>query len=65
MDMLDEIRQTYDLSILMTTHDFAMLPEYADQVILVNHGIVCQGKPFEVLSSESFRQVFHRKGGVR
>ena len=40
-------------------------PEYADQVILVNHGIVCQGKPLEVLSSESFRQVFHRKGGVR
>lgn len=25
MDMLDEIRKTYDLSILMTTHDFSML----------------------------------------
>lgn len=64
MEMLDEIRQTYDLSILMTTHDFAMLPEYADQVVLVNHGIVCQGKPLEVLSSNAFREVFHRKGGV-
>ncbi len=65
MDMLDEIRQTYDLSILMTTHDFAMLPEYADNVVLINHGVVCQGKPLEVLSSPEFRQVFHRKGGVR
>lgn len=65
MDMLDEIRQTYDLSILMTTHDFAMLPEYADQVILINHGVVCQGKPLEVLSSPEFRQVFHRKGGIQ
>lgn len=64
MDMLDEIRQTYDLSILMTTHDFSMLPEYADQVVLVNHGVVCQGKPLEVLGSEDFRQVFHRKGGL-
>ena len=64
MDMLDEIRQTYDLSILMTTHDFSMLPEYADQVVLIDHGVVCQGKPLEVLSSESFRQVFRRKGGV-
>ena len=64
MDMLDEIRQTYDLSILMTTHDFSMLPEYADQVVLIDHGVVCQGKPLEVLSSDSFRRVFRRKGGI-
>lgn len=63
MDMLDEIRQVYDLSILMTTHDFAMLPRYADQVVLIDHGAVCQGSPVEVLSSEAFRRVFHRKGG--
>ena len=64
MDMLDEIRQTYDLSILMTTHDFAMLPQYADQVVLINHAMVCQGTPLEVLGSEAFREVFHRKGGI-
>ena len=64
MDMLDEIRQNYDLSILMTTHDFAMLPQYADQVVLITHGVVCQGTPVEVLSSEDFRNVFHRNGGV-
>lgn len=64
MDMLDEIRQTYDLSILMTTHDFAMLPRYADQVVLVDHGIICQGTPQEVLDSDAFREVFHRKGGL-
>lgn len=64
MDMLDEIRKTYDLSILMTTHDFAMLPRYADQVVLIDHGIVCKGTPEEVLDSKEFRQVFHRKGGL-
>ncbi len=63
MDMLDEIRQIYDLSILMTTHDFGMLPTYANQVVLIDHGIVCQGSPREVLNSEAFRKVFHRKGG--
>ena len=62
MDMLDEIRQDYDLSILMTTHDFSMLPTYADQVILMNQQILLQGTPEEVLSSEAFNQVFHRKG---
>ena len=64
MDMLDEIRKTYDLSILMTTHDFGMLPRYADQVVLIDHAVLCQGTPEEVLDSDAFRQVFHRKGGA-
>ena len=63
MDMLDEIRETYDLSILMTTHDFSMLPRYADQVVLIDHGIKIQGTPKEVLESEEFYRAFHLKGG--
>lgn len=64
MEMLDDIRQVYDLSILMITHDFPMLSRYADQVLLLDGRPVCQGTPFEVLNSEVFRQVFHRKGGT-
>ena len=63
MDMLDEIRQIYDLSILMTTHDFSMLPRYADQVVLIDHGIKIQGTPEEVLDSDAFHTAFHLKGG--
>ncbi len=64
MDMVDELRETYDLSILMTTHDFSMLPRYADQVILIDRTVLSQGKPLEVMGSDAFMQVFHRKGGV-
>ena len=63
MDMLDEIRQIYDLSILMTTHDFSMLPRYADQVVLIDHGIKIQGTPEAVLDSDAFHTAFHLKGG--
>ena len=63
MDMLDEIRKTYDLSILMTTHDFSMLPKYADQVVLIDGGIRTQGTPEEVLTSQEFQSIFHMKGG--
>ena len=63
MDMLDGIRKTYDLSILMTTHDFGMLPKYADQVVLIDHAVVAKGAPEDVLNSEAFRRTFHRKGG--
>lgn len=62
MDMLDELRRDYDLSILMTTHDFTMLPRYADHVVLIDHAVISQGTPENVLDSDGFRQVFHRKG---
>ena len=63
MDMLDEIRKTYDLSILMTTHDFSMLSRYADKVVLFDHKLICKGTPEEVLNSDDFRRVFHMRGG--
>ena len=63
MDMLDEIRKRYDLSILMTTHDFDTLGTYADKVVLIDHAIVIKGTPAEVLESEEFRNIFHRRGG--
>lgn len=64
MDMLDEIRRSYDLSILMTTHDFSLLPRYADKAVLIDRTILRQGDPAEVLRSEEFSRVFHMKGGA-
>ena len=61
MDMLDEIRRDYDLSILMTTHDFSMLPKYADRVVLIEHEVKIQGEPAEVLSSEEFARAFRMR----
>jgi zinc transport system ATP-binding protein len=62
MDMLDEIRKECDLSILMITHDFSMLPRYADQVVLIDHGIRAMGTPEDVLHSPAFYEAFHMKG---
>ena len=63
MDMLDEIRKTYDLSILMTTHDFSMLDRYADQVVLIDHAVLIKGSAETVLRSSEFHKAFHLKGG--
>ena len=49
MDMLDEIRKKFDLSILMTTHDFTMLEQYCDQVVLLQGKILRRGTPLAVL----------------
>ena len=66
MDMLDEIRTKYDLSILLSTHDFATLNQFADKVILLKSEVLKVGTPDEVLSSPEFQEVFHLnlgKGG--
>ncbi|MGI6498854.1 MAG: metal ABC transporter ATP-binding protein [Oscillospiraceae bacterium] len=59
MGLLDEIRRTYDLSILMSTHDFTLLNQYADKVFLLHGGIIASGTPAEVFASPAFRQAFH------
>ena len=48
---------------LMTTHDFSLLPRYADQVVLIDHGVLIQGDPQTVLDSEEFHRTFHMRGG--
>ena len=67
LEMLDEIRTSYDLSIFLSTHDFATLEHYADKVILLKSSVLQVGPPGEVLSSQAFRDVFHldmgRRGG--
>ena len=59
LDMLDEIRTNYDLSILFSTHDFSSLKQYADKVILLQQEILKVGTPAQVLSSPEFQSVFH------
>ena len=59
LDMLDEIRTRFDLSILLSTHDFATLDQYADKVILLRSSVLKVGTPAQVLSSPEFQEVFH------
>lgn len=63
LEMLDEIRQNYDLSILFSTHDFSTLGHYADKVILLQQKILKFGAPAQVLRSAEFQSVFHLQLG--
>ena len=63
LEMLDELRTQYDLSILLSTHDFATLGHFADKVILLNRRVLKSGTPDEVLSSPEFYDTFHLRMG--
>ncbi len=65
LELLDEIRTTYDLSVLLSTHDFATLRQ-VDKVILLKQRVLKQGAPEVVLGSPEFRAQFPdrvQKGG--
>lgn len=64
MDMLNEIRHRFDLSILMITHDFSMLSRYVDQVVLIDRTVRRAGTPLDVLNSPEFQNAFHLGGGT-
>lgn len=57
LEMLDEIRTRFDLSILLTTHDFNTL-HLVDKVILLKSKVLTVGTPEEVLASPEFKSVF-------
>ena len=63
LEMLDELRTEYDLSILLSTHDFATLNQFADKVILLNKRILKVGPPDEVTASPEFYETFHLRMG--
>ena len=60
MHIIDELRQDYDLSVLMTTHDFSALSRYADQVYLMDKSILVSGTAQEVLKSGAFQSTFYK-----
>lgn len=64
MDMLDELRKTLDLSILLTTHDFSMLEKYVDTVFLLQKNMLYSGAPSLVLASDEFGEAF-KLGGAQ
>lgn len=63
LEMLDELRTQYDLSIFLSTHDFATLGSFADKVILLNRRVLKAGTPDEVLASPEFYETFHLRMG--
>lgn len=58
---LSDLRNSYDLSIILVSHDFELVKRYADRVVLLNRVILASGTPSDVLSSEGFNDVFSMK----
>lgn len=64
--LIDRLRTRYDLAILMVSHDFDYIKQYADKVILLNRSVIASGTPEEVFACEAFTNIYptKQKGGT-
>ena len=57
-ELIKKIKDTHDIAVLIVSHEFEYIREYADKVILLNKKILKTGTPEEVLSSVEFKDEF-------
>lgn len=55
---IHDLKENYDLAVILVSHDLSYVEKYADRVILLDQEILKQGTVKEVYGSEEFRKVF-------
>lgn len=58
LQTVDHLRNTHHMAILMVSHDWQLVQQYADYVVLVNREVLCAGTPKEVFMSQAFKDTF-------
>lgn len=57
-EMLTELKNKYDMSIVLVSHDLNLVKKFADKVILLDKKVIKQGTVEEVFNSEEFKKRF-------
>ena len=57
-EIVAELRAKEDMAILLISHDLNMVAKHADQVVLMNKGVVMSGTPQEVFSDTRTQRIF-------
>lgn len=60
--ILEELRATDDLVILLISHDLNFVRQHADRVVLLDHTVQASGPPREVFASAAFAAAFPKGG---
>ena len=55
---IHNLKEKYDLSVILVSHDLTLVKEYADSVILLDKTVLKEGSPEEVMESDEFHEIF-------
>jgi zinc transport system ATP-binding protein len=56
--LVRDLKKQHDISVILVTHDLSGIAPYVDRIVLLNHAIVAEGTPKEVLSNEAMIGAF-------
>ena len=54
-NILQDLKNKYDMSIILVSHDFELTKQYADKVILLDKEVIKEGTPEQVFESLEFK----------
>lgn len=57
-ETIDNLKKSYDLAIILISHDLEYVAKYADEIILLDKKVLKRGTTDEVFNSKEFREVF-------
>ena len=58
LDTVEQLKKSRHMAILLVSHDWSLVREYADQMVLLNKSVLCAGTPETVFACETFREAF-------
>ena len=62
-EILADLREKEDMAIILISHDLNMVAKHADQVVLLNKGVITNGTPDEVFSDPRTKKIFGMLAG--
>ena len=63
-EMLEQLRRTDDMVILLVSHDLDYVSRHADRVVLLDRSVQAAGTPEQVFSSPAFAAAFPKGGAA-
>lgn len=57
-DLINKLKQEYDMSIILVSHDLDLVRKYADRVVLLDKTVIKEGSADEVFSSKEYKEIF-------
>lgn len=58
LDTVEQLKRHRHLAILLISHDWSLVRQYADEMVLLNKTVLCEGSPETVFGCETFREAF-------
>ena len=63
-EIVADLRAKEDIAIILISHDLDLVARHADQVVLLDHGVICNGTPEEVFRDPHTHAIFGMLAGT-